>query len=379
MNLILPIKRSYMFQNKIVMILSLMLAITACKKKEIPVTSFGTPVFYFKGDIDGNATSLNAGVNNYYMHTNYTLDNSIILFKGLLSPCDDACSNSLEIILADDSIRNSLTINNISDVFNNTYDAYLIDSLDIIDSTQYFQFNCAATHQGYQWDFGDGTTSNNQNPLHSYSTPGIYNVCLTTTDNDCSRTLCNKIDASRNPDYSLSFNYSLSQNTVIVSAPSNWENIIWLFSDSTTSNNSSETHIYNPGSVYDICLTASHNGILKTFCRQVSIPESISCNADWYYSSGYNTISSVIPKPVQSKMIMNWIDNNGIKYSSSINNQPSTSYLHILSNENYSNNESDSKTRKLKLEFDLFLFNENNTNDSKRITSSNCVWGVAYP
>ena len=73
------------------------------------------------------------------------------------------------------------------------------------------------------------------------------------------------------------------------------------------------------------------------------------------------------------------IDNNGIKYSSSINNQPSTSYLHILSNENYSNNESDFKTRKLKLEFDLFLFNENNPNDSKRITSSNCVWGVAYP
>lgn len=29
------------------------------------------------------------------------------------------------------------------------------------------------------WDFGDGNTSNDSTPTHSYSTPGIYTVCLT--------------------------------------------------------------------------------------------------------------------------------------------------------------------------------------------------------
>ncbi len=34
------------------------------------------------------------------------------------------------------------------------------------------------------WDFGDGNNSADENPSHSYSDPGYYNVCLSTT-NDC--------------------------------------------------------------------------------------------------------------------------------------------------------------------------------------------------
>jgi uncharacterized repeat protein (TIGR01451 family) len=34
----------------------------------------------------------------------------------------------------------------------------------------------------YYWDFGDGNTSTEKNPTHTYSEPGIYNVTLTITD-----------------------------------------------------------------------------------------------------------------------------------------------------------------------------------------------------
>jgi len=34
----------------------------------------------------------------------------------------------------------------------------------------------------YAWDFGDGTIGNGSNPMHSYSEPGIYTVCLTVND-----------------------------------------------------------------------------------------------------------------------------------------------------------------------------------------------------
>lgn len=47
-----------------------------------------------------------------------------------------------------------------------------------------------ATTNSWAWDFGDGNTSAAQNPTHTYSGPGSYNVCLTTsngcdTDSTC--------------------------------------------------------------------------------------------------------------------------------------------------------------------------------------------------
>jgi hypothetical protein len=36
----------------------------------------------------------------------------------------------------------------------------------------------------WHWAFGDGTTSSIQNPTHAYSTPGVYNITLTVTDDN---------------------------------------------------------------------------------------------------------------------------------------------------------------------------------------------------
>jgi PKD repeat protein len=43
----------------------------------------------------------------------------------------------------------------------------------------------ALTHSatGWSWDFGDGTTSTEQNPVHIYEGAGYYSVTLTATDN----------------------------------------------------------------------------------------------------------------------------------------------------------------------------------------------------
>jgi PKD repeat protein len=47
---------------------------------------------------------------------------------------------------------------------------------------------------GWSWDFGDGTTSTAQNPLHTYSSPGSYTVSLTVTNAGGS-------DTATKPDY----------------------------------------------------------------------------------------------------------------------------------------------------------------------------------
>lgn len=47
---------------------------------------------------------------------------------------------------------------------------------------------------GWAWTFGDGQTSDVQNPEHAYSTPGEYQVCLTVlTELGCSEEFCDTI------------------------------------------------------------------------------------------------------------------------------------------------------------------------------------------
>ncbi len=43
----------------------------------------------------------------------------------------------------------------------------------------------------YLWEFGDGSTSSEQNPSHTYANEGLYHVCLYTfTDDSCSDSYC---------------------------------------------------------------------------------------------------------------------------------------------------------------------------------------------
>jgi len=50
----------------------------------------------------------------------------------------------------------------------------------------------------YLWDFGDGATSNLENPTHTYATPGVYDVCLTITHDSGSDSLCKSVDTEFN-------------------------------------------------------------------------------------------------------------------------------------------------------------------------------------
>lgn len=70
-----------------------------------------------------------------------------------------------------------------------------------------------ATLTSWSWDFGDGATSTAQNPSHTYSAAGYYDVTLTVTDNNSSSSSLTKTDyikvAISTPNsYDLTFNVS---------------------------------------------------------------------------------------------------------------------------------------------------------------------------
>jgi len=47
----------------------------------------------------------------------------------------------------------------------------------------------------WRWTFGDGATSDERNPVHTYADPGMYDISLTVTDNSgASDTQTHRVD-----------------------------------------------------------------------------------------------------------------------------------------------------------------------------------------
>ena len=62
---------------------------------------------------------------------------------------------------------------------------------DTVLSIQFSDSSIGAT--SWFWDFGDGDTSSQQNPYHTYTSEGWYFICLYVTDGNCSDSICDSI------------------------------------------------------------------------------------------------------------------------------------------------------------------------------------------
>jgi PKD repeat protein len=72
--------------------------------------------------------------------------------------------------------------------------AYVTASFDFLQNGNTTQFTSTSVNAGeWFWDFGDGTTDTTENPVHTYSSPGSYTVCLTASDSCSINTLCETI------------------------------------------------------------------------------------------------------------------------------------------------------------------------------------------
>jgi len=116
----------------------------------------------------------------------------------------------------------------------------------------------------FLWDFGDGTTSADENPTHLYPNIGSYLVTLTAFDS----TSCNKTDKTTftitvSPIPTASFTYSPNppkENTFtnFVNQSVGGVNYVWNFGDGDTSNMVNPSHIFDETGTYNVCLNAAN-------------------------------------------------------------------------------------------------------------------------
>ena len=130
----------------------------------------------------------------------------------------------------------------------------------------------------YNWDFGDGTTSTDVHPVHQYTTPGVYNISLTITDEyGCSdKIVKNNYLTIADPiaDFTLSDSTSTCPPLVITfnNLSKNFIQRSWDFGDGTSSVLDSPTHFYTTPGTYNIVLTVTgYNGCIDTKTKQIIV------------------------------------------------------------------------------------------------------------
>ncbi|MCF8366392.1 MAG: PKD domain-containing protein [Bacteroidales bacterium] len=163
----------------------------------------------------------------------------------------------------------------------------------------------------WAWDFGDGTSSEEQNPVHQYSEAGVYPVTLTITvdETGCTSTTIYDVwvDDFNYDCYANFYYYQLGELIVHfqdVSFPEA-ETWLWEFGDGSTSTEPDPIYTYAAPGFYEVCLTITNEAANceDTRCMEIFVDTAgyIECYADFLYSQmedlnvGFQDISWPVP------------------------------------------------------------------------------------
>ena len=375
--------------KNIIALLTVVLLTITCKKEHVPTTTTSAPVFYFNGIVNGTTTSIDAGINNYYMHSSYTQDtNHVYNFIGNLQKTTSNLS-SIEIQLNDYKVSpvNSSTQPDSSFATGSIYSYYSVGVTDTVYNVQFNSTYVNGTPQTYTWTFCDGTTSNNANPLHSYAAIGNYNVCLTITGTTGTSSICNNLNLSSASAMAQkvtisSFSVGSTLYYTATTTSITPYKYVWNFgdgsytTDTTTATTYSVSHTYTNTAIYDVFLTVKDSSGSDTVSTRYNASTSASVGVTNFTFGNISKVINIGSPYKLSNVIIKWTDASGNVYTSNNNMaQPSGSFFKILSEESYQNNTNGQLTRKLHVSFTCTLYNGTS---SIQIANADAVIAVAY-
>lgn len=137
----------------------------------------------------------------------------------------------------------------------------------------------SGTITGWSWDFGDGNTSTQQNPLHTYASTGIYTVTLNVqTSTGCTNTGTYTVEVFAPPVPDFDFTIPCEgQPTIFTDLSTDTAGTIvawdWTFGDgSPNESTQNPDHLYATAGTYPVTLyIESSNGCLASIVQDVII------------------------------------------------------------------------------------------------------------
>jgi PKD repeat protein len=137
-----------------------------------------------------------------------------------------------------------------------------------------FTDNSTGTVTSWDWNFGDGTRSTVQHPVHVYAEPGIYSVTLTVSNAAGSSTASRSVavPTSQVPDADFEFREIAGQEVLFrdtsKNEPTSWA---WTFGDGMSSSVRNPSHVYTKLGTYTVTLTASNLAGSSTETKFVTV------------------------------------------------------------------------------------------------------------
>ncbi|HQQ01596.1 MAG TPA: PKD domain-containing protein [Bacteroidales bacterium] len=151
--------------------------------------------------------------------------------------------------------------------------SYYYDSLNFLGV--YFVDESTGSFGWWNWDFGDGWGSSEQNPYHAYSQPGQYSVCLTISSESkvCYDVECKNVKVPKPSNCNSTFSWIADSanpfSIQFVCHPGeDADSFFWSFGDGDTSSLSNPFHVYADTGTFIVTLSASnrHNPI---WCQSI--------------------------------------------------------------------------------------------------------------
>ncbi|OQX98497.1 MAG: hypothetical protein B6I24_05255 [Bacteroidetes bacterium 4572_128] len=152
----------------------------------------------------------------------------------------------------------------------------------------------------YAWNFGDGNTSDEMMPTHTYEVEGNYNVSLTISNGDDCEDIYSieiEVETYQYPDEcTAEFDYWANENMEVSfynymswgwNSDVNTTEFTWNFGDGETSNEANPVHVYMEEGEYEVTLTVSNGDDCQETSTQTFYIESFNweCDADFYFEN----------------------------------------------------------------------------------------------
>ena len=123
------------------------------------------------------------------------------------------------------------------------------------------------------WDFGDGTTANTINTVHTFATYGSKWVCFRSST-ECNQGIACKLIELACTQGDLGFGFTSAEKTVQFSnnSSADYNQFNWNFGDGTTSTDTNPSHAYTEPGTYLVTLTSTGKcSIVNTIWQQVTV------------------------------------------------------------------------------------------------------------